>query len=166
MVRGYHRGAFFPTPSRKMQYFAKLYVLRNLEAGNKNMMRKISASVFSLALVFPIFALGVVAQTQTKEEKRAIEVEQKLKKMGTGERVRVKAKLYSGTQYDGYLSQVTDDEFTVVDKAGKANTVKYSDVRSIGGKNLSTGAKIGIGIGIGAAATLLIIFAIIASLDD
>ena len=42
----------------------------------------------------------------------------------------------------------------VVDKTGNPNTIKYSDVKSLGGKNLSTGVKIAIGVAIGVGATL------------
>lgn len=130
------------------------------------MLRKFSAGFFVFAVLFPMLGYNVIAQTQTKEQKKAIEVKQKLKEMGTGERVRVKVKLYSGTQYDGYLSVTNEDDFIVVDKSGNPNTIKYSDVKSIGGKNFGTGVKIGVGIAIGALVTLLVIIGIIYASDS
>lgn len=117
----------------------------------------------SIVLMFAVFggtlSTTLVAQnTQTKQEKKAADVEAKIKKLGAGERVVVKVKLYSDTRYEGYVSQANDDDFVVVDKAGASNTIKYSDVKSIGGKNLSTGAKIGIGVGIGAGIALLVLY--------
>ena len=154
--------------SRNMQYFVNVFFQLQIteKLGVTQMLRKLSAVFFLFTVLFPIGATNVIAQTQTKEEKKAIEVEQKLEKMGTGERVRVKVKLYSGTQYEGYLSFTNEDDFIVVDKAGKPNTIKYTEVKSIGGKNLATGVKIGIGIGIGALATLLIIIGIIYASDS
>jgi hypothetical protein len=64
------------------------------------------------------------------------------------------------------LSEANDEDFVVVDKGGNPNRLRYSDVDKIGGRNLSTGAKIAIGVGIGVGATILTILAIIASLDD
>jgi hypothetical protein len=44
---------------------------------------------------------------------------------------------------------------------GKSNTFKYSEVDSIGGKNLSTGTKIGIGIGVGVGVGILVALLIV-----
>lgn len=124
----------------------------------------------ALLLVFSFFTLQLTPafaqDKQTKEEKKTAKVKEKIKKLGIGERVKVKVNLYNGTSYQGYVSEVTEENFVVVDKNGNPNTVKYSDVDSVGGKNLSTGAKIAIGAGIGAGATILAIFIIIAALDD
>lgn len=56
------------------------------------------------------------------------------------------------------MNQADDESFVIVDKAGGSNTVKYSDVNKVGGKNLSTGAKIAIGVGIGVGGTILAIY--------
>lgn len=116
-------------------------------------------ALLSLTLSIPAFA-------QTSQEKKAAEVKTKIKKLGLGERVKVKIKLYSDTSYQGYVSEANDDSFVVVDKNGTSNTIKYTDVKSVGGKNLSTGAKIAIGVGIGVGATILTLLLLIASLDD
>ena len=106
------------------------------------------------------------AQAQTKQQQQTEKVKAKIKKLGLGERVRVKVKLYNESTYQGYVSQANEDDFVVIDKTGNPNTIKYADVKSVGGRNLSTGAKIAIGVGIGVGATILTILAIIASLDD
>jgi hypothetical protein len=82
----------------------------------------------------------------------------KVVKFGTGDRARIKVKLYNDTKYRGYVKEAGEDNFVVVDKAGSVTTISYADVSSISGKNLSTGAKIGIGIGIGAGVTLFILY--------
>lgn len=122
----------------------------------------------SALLIFAIIGVfsGTNLSAQTKQDKKAAKVEEKLKKLGTGEKATVKVKLYNATTYQGYLSEANDEDFVVIDKGGNPNRLRYSDVDKIGGRNLSTGAKIAIGVGIGVGATILTILAIIASLDD
>lgn len=92
-----------------------------------------------------------------KREKKAQEIKQKIQKLGTGQSAVVKVKLYNDTEYKGYVSRAGEDDFEVVDTARTPHAVRYSDVRSIGGRNMSTGAKIAIGIGIGAGVALLVL---------
>jgi len=117
------------------------------------------ASIFCVSLAIPAFG-------QTNEQKQTEKVKSKIKKLGLGERVKVKIKLYNDSSHQGYVSQANDDDFVVVDKTGNSTTIKYSDVKSVGGKNFSTGAKIAIGIGIGVGATILALALIFASLND
>jgi hypothetical protein len=125
--------------------------------------------VLSLAVISTLITtapLFVLAQTtDAKREKREQEVKQKIQKLGTGQKAVVKVKLHNDTEYKGYVSRANDSDFEVIDTAGSSHVVPYADVRSIGGKNLSTGAKIGIGVGIGAAATILIILVTLSHLD-
>jgi hypothetical protein len=119
-------------------------------------------SMMLIAAIIGLVSQGtLLAQAKpTKQEQKAVEVKEKIAKLGTGSKAVVKATLYSGTAYQGFVSSAGQDDFVIVDKAGTSTTVKYSDVNKIGGKNMSTGAKIAIGIGIGAGATLLILWAI------
>ena len=130
-------------------------------------MSKLISLFLIAAIVGYASQISLHAQSKpTKQEEKAAKVKEKIKKFGTGEKAYVKVTLYSGTTYQGNVSESSEDGFVVVDKAGTSHNVKYSDVNKIGGKNMSTGAKIGIGIAIGAGATILIILAIIASLED
>jgi len=127
--------------------------------------------ILSFLLITALFGFvcspTLTAQTtQTKQEKKAEKVKTKIKKLGSGESAKVKVTLYNETSYKGYVREAGDADFVVVDKGGTPHTAKYSDVKSIGGKNMSTGAKMGIGIGIGAGATILALLLIFASLDD
>lgn len=89
-----------------------------------------------------------------------------MRALGTGEAVKVKVKLYSGVSHKGHLNQAGNDDFVVVDKAGSSHTIRYADVKSIGGKNLSTGKKIAIGIGIGAGVTLLVLYLVFLEITE
>jgi len=126
-----------------------------------------------IPLVITLFAIGLIGlptaslaqSTDAKRVEKAKQVKEKIGKLGAGRSAVVKLKLYNDTEYKGYISRSGDEDFDVVDISGGSHTVRYADVRSIGGKNMSTGAKIAIGVGIGAGATILIIFLIIAHLD-
>jgi len=120
----------------------------------KTMSFVLIASVFCVSLTAPLFAQS----QQSDQQKQTEKVKSKIKKLGLGERVKVKVKLYNESSYQGYVSQANEDDFVVVDKTGSSNTIKYSDVKSVGGKNLSTGTKIAIGVGIGAGVTLLVLY--------
>ena len=119
----------------------------------------------TLLLIFSFFSLQITSifaqNNQTKEEKKTAKVKEKIKGLGTGEKVVVSVKLYSGTKYQGYVKEITNDDFVVIDKDGSSKTIKYSDVNSVGGKNFSTGAKIGIGVGIGVGVGILLAFLIL-----
>jgi len=122
-----------------------------------------------MAISVLAYASAVPARAQTdqaKRDRKAAEIKAKIGKIGTGEKARVKVKLYDNTRYEGHLREVNETGFVVVTKEGASHNVNYSDVKSLGGRNLSTGAKIGIGIGIGAAATILTLLLIFASLED
>lgn len=131
------------------------------------MIKTFLATISILGILSLTFALPAAAQTKpSKQEEKAAKVKDKIKKLGLGERTKLKAKLYSGTTYQGYVSQANEDDFVVVDKNGNPNTIKYADVDKVGGRNLSTGAKIGIGIGIGVGAVIIFLAIVFASLND
>jgi len=115
--------------------------------------------LLSLAATF-VAASPVAALAQTtdpKREKRSREVKEKIQKLGTGQSAVVKIKLYNNTEHKGYVAGAGGEDFELVDTARNSHTIKYSDVRSIGGKNMSTGKKIAIGVGIGAGITVLVL---------
>ena len=122
------------------------------------MFRKFAAAFLSLMVFTAASAFPVSAQSDlAKREKRAAEIKTKIGKIGTGEKARVNVKLYGNTRYEGHLREVNDTDFVVVTKDGASHNVNYSDVRSLGGQNLSTGAKIAIGAGIGLAILIIVV---------
>lgn len=125
-------------------------------------------AIFSILVILTLtFAMPTTAQTKpTKQEEKTAKVKEKIRKLGLGERVKVKVKLYDKTTHQGYVKEANDNDFVVIDKTGNPHIVRYADVDSVGGRNLSTGAKIGIGIGIGVGATILTLLLIFASLND
>ncbi|MFN7947522.1 MAG: hypothetical protein U0Z53_19390 [Blastocatellia bacterium] len=120
------------------------------------------------AVLITAFSLQT-AQAASKEEKAAAlsaKVKSGIAGLGTGQQARVQIKLRDKTKLNGFISEITDENFTVTDlKNGRATQVAYPDVQSVRGNNLSTGAKIAIGAAIGAGVTLLVLWAIVSSLD-
>lgn len=108
-------------------------------------MHRILSVFFAISLIAGTIVIPALGQTtQTDQQKKIEKIRTQVKKLGTGEKAKIKVNLNDATTYQGYVKESSQDDFIIVDKAGSSATVKYSDVKSIGGKNLSTGAKIAI----------------------
>lgn len=111
--------------------------------------------ILSLMLVALLIQLASVtpASAKTKEENKQAQRTEKVKagiaKLGVGEMARVKVKLQDGTKLEGYVSEVSNENFVVMGtKTGATVTVAYPQVKQVKGNNLSTGARIAIGVAI------------------
>jgi hypothetical protein len=119
--------------------------------------------VLSLVLVgFLLSVAGVsVAHAGLKEEKEARfadKVKEGVSKLGTGAEARIEVKLRDKTKRKGYVSEVGEDSFVIVDeKTSATSTVTYSQVKQVKGKNLSTAAEIAIGVGVILLPILLVV---------
>lgn len=122
-----------------------------------------------LTLILPVLVLNLFlcasVFAETKEEKAA-KLSEKVKaditKLGTGTDARVEVKLKDGTKIKGYVSQINDTNFVVVnEKTGMATEIAYPNAKQVKGKNLSSGAKIAIVVGavVGAIIIIGLIFA-------
>lgn len=104
--------------------------------------------------------LAVFADGGKKEKAFAEKVKTEVAKLGTGTDAKVRVTLKNGSKVKGYVKEVTDEGFVVInEKTDAAVEVSYSQAKQVKGNNLSTGAKIAIGIGI-AVAVILIVSAI------
>lgn len=84
-----------------------------------------------------------------KDAQFAQKVKREIAKLGTGANARVEVKLRDKTKLKGYISEVGDESFAVVnDKTGAATTASYPQVIQVKGNNLGTGIKIAIGVGL------------------
>ena len=122
--------------------------------------------IFVVGLALPVHIVAQTSDSDAKRAKKALEVKEKVGKLGTGRDAVVKVKLYSDTEYRGYISSAGPDDFEVTTVGGSTHSVSYDDVRSIGGKNMTTGKKIAIGVGIGAGVALLIFYLIFRELAE
>ena len=115
-----------------------------------------------LAVLILNLSLSAAAFAGTKEEKAAKlaeKVKTNITKIGTGKNARIEVKLRDNTKLEGYISQINENSFVVVDdKTGNNSEVPYSNAKQVKGNNLSTGVKIAIGIGVILAVILVIGF--------
>ena len=125
----------------------------------------------SLALVILVInlALGATAFASVKADKEAkfaTKVKNELVKLGTGTDARVEVKLRDKTKLKGYISQIKENSFVVVEDSTNTSTeISYSQAKQVKGNNLSTGAKIAIGIGIGVAIFFVVLFFLVTDRD-
>ncbi|HJP92554.1 MAG TPA: hypothetical protein VJ875_11400 [Pyrinomonadaceae bacterium] len=99
----------------------------------------------------------LAANSPEKEARFAQKIKAEIAKLGSGPDARVDLKLRDKTKLKGYISEVGDQSFAVVDaKTGSATTVTYPQVKQVKGNNLSTGAKIAIGVSIAVAVFFII----------
>ena len=103
-------------------------------------------------------SVSVFAETKVeKDAKFADKVKMNITKLGTGKDARVEVKLRDKTKLKGYISQINETGFVVVDeKTGAATEVSYSNAKQVKGNNLSTG----VGIVIGVAVVVIVLFLI------
>ena len=106
----------------------------------------------ALAVLVINLSLGATAFAETKAEKTAKfaeKVKVNVAKLGTGKDARVEVKLRDNTKLKGYISQINENNFVVVnDKTGTASEVPYANAKQVKGNNLSEGVKIALGIGL------------------
>ncbi len=117
----------------------------------------LSFSLICLLLVTatPLF---VSAQTRTDNTDSTIaKVKTAVQKRGTGENKRVEVKMLNGTKLKGYISQTSEDSFTLVDaKTKQPSTIAYGDVAKVSNRP-SKGDIIILGIVAGAAVVAAVV---------
>ena len=125
------------------------------------MFRKIFAMMLSATVLLTAFGVQS-ARAQGLADTHATEkIKTKVQKIGTGGNARVEVKLRDNTQMKGYISDASQDSFTVVDnKTGARNSVLYADASSVkktgGGVSTKTWLIVG-AAAIGAVVTWIIV---------
>ena len=117
-----------------------------------------------ISLFLIILLLGFSSSTAKansnpeKETILAAKVKNGISQLGSGKEVQVKVRMKDGRKLKGYVSEVNADDFIVIDDLNMANTIPYSVIKQIRGKNNLTGKKIAI-----VAVAILLLLAIAAS---
>jgi hypothetical protein len=129
--------------------------------GNK-MFKKYLTLILAVLILNLSFSASAFAGTkEEKAAKLAEKVKTNVTKLGTGKNARVEVKLRDNTKLKGYISQINENGFVVVnDKTGNASEVAYLNAKQVKGNNLSTGVKIAIGIGIAVAILVIVAYAL------
>ena len=122
------------------------------------MSQRFISVVLSTAVVWLMCAGAIRANPSgEKEATLAAKVKAGIAKLGTGPAAQVELKLRDKTKLKGYIHEIAEDHFVLIDaRTGAATAVPYPQVKQVKGNNLSTDAKITIGIGL----AVLVIFII------
>lgn len=113
----------------------------------------VSVLILNLSLGASVFA-----NMKTENETKFAEaVKANIAKLGVGKDAQVKVKLKDGTKLKGYVSQINENSFVVInEKTGVSTEVTYQNVKQVKGNNLSKGVKIAIIVGVIFIITVLI----------
>lgn len=111
------------------------------------MLKKITAMmVFVLVLNLAITPYAFASDNPVRDAKLVEKVKTGIAKLGTGPEAKVEIKLKVGTKLKGYVTEISDEKFVVMDsRTGQTVPVLYSTVKQVKGNNLSKGAIITIG---------------------
>ena len=122
------------------------------------MTRKLLAMSLAVLLLNLLCIKPVGATTRREDEAKSAEkVKDEIARLGTGPEALIELKLRDGRKLKGYISELDETDFVVVDgKSSVPTTVAYPQVQKVKGNNLSTGVKIAIGISAAIGALLLI----------
>jgi hypothetical protein len=103
---------------------------------------------------------ALASSNSDKDASLAQKIKTGISKLGVGQSSRVSLKLRDKTRVAGYISEVGDESFEVINpESGARTTVAYPDVVQVKGNNLSTRTKviIGVAIAVGVAITLYLV---------
>lgn len=131
------------------------------------MFKKYLTLTLTVLIMNLFFGISAFAQTQNDKDSRLVlNVKNTVARVGTEPNRKIKITQKDGTKLKGYITEIKDDYFTVLDtKSGKVVTVDYSQVaeakpdisfnfgKTIGKAALSTG----IAIAVVTISTLLIV---------
>ena len=112
-------------------------------------------TLLTCLMIFLLMPVAALAKTVTPDDAR-----NKIARIGTGDKARVKVKLKDGTKIEGYVVETRADDFVVRNKATKGmNTIAYNDIDTLDAKRKSNGKTIAILAGVGGGIVAAIILA-------
>lgn len=113
------------------------------------MFKKIATLILLGFVLNLFFYTPLRANNSVKESKNARKVKNEIIKLGSGTQSIVKLKLRDKSELQGYVKEIGDESFTVVDRqSNKETEVSYAKVKKARGQNYSTGQKILIVVGL------------------
>ena len=121
------------------------------------MFKKYLTLILTILVINLSFSTVAFAETKAeKEAKFAQKVKTEVTKLGVGTEAKIEVKLKDGTKLKGYVSNISDENFSVTnDKTGAVTEIPYPNAKQVKGNNLNTGVKIVIIAGIFVAVLLV-----------
>ena len=122
------------------------------------MLKKYLTLILTILVINLSFSAVAFADTKVeKEAKFAEKVKANVTKLGTGKDAKVEVKLKDGTKIKGYIRQIYEGSFVVIDdKTGASTEIPYPQVKQAKGKSDTYYFVFGI-VGIAALIALLIV---------
>ena len=104
-------------------------------------------ALMALVVNLSLAPSALAADKLSKEAKHSAKVKAAIAKLGKGPDARIKVKLRDGTKLKGYVSEISEDSFTVTDpESGTSTAIPYPNAKQVQGNNLSSGLWISIGV--------------------
>ena len=104
-------------------------------------------AIMALVVNLSLAPSALAADKLSKEAKHAAKVKAGIAKLGTGKDAKIKVKLNDGTKLKGYVSEISEDSFTVTDpESGTSTAIPYPNAKQVQGNNFSRHAVIAIGL--------------------
>ena len=112
---------------------------------------KRTLTIVCLATLIAVCTFVPAAQAQQQSDQTAKVKAEVVNRLNKKEE-HVKIRLRNGTEVKGYITQTSDNGFTLSNEKTKTGTdIAYADVQHVEGRGMSKTKKIAIGVGIGAA---------------
>ena len=98
----------------------------------KNLL-SMALAVLLLSMTTPIRSS---AQSPTQKDQQADQIRAKVTRLSTGTQARVEVKLKDNTKLKGYIGQIAEDKFALIDpKHGTVTPIPYDQVQQIKNTN-------------------------------
>lgn len=94
-------------------------------------MFKKSLTAALAALLINLAAAGHARAGVAQDAAAVLKVKEAVARLGTGPEARAEVKLKNRTKLKGYVTEASDEHFTVVDSDGRATRVAYAEVESV-----------------------------------
>ena len=96
------------------------------------MFKKLLSLAIAVLLTGTITSVPVLAQSQASDPAQAEKIKVKVTRIGTGKRATVNVKLRDNTKLKGYIGEIAQEHFTLVDpRHGTVTPVPYEQVQQI-----------------------------------
>src|SRR6266849_10988997 len=114
------------------------------------MFEKLLSLALAVLLTGMITCVPASAQSQAgKDPQQAEKIKAKVTRLGTGKQARVEVKLKDNTKLKGYIGQIAEDRFALIDpKHGTVTPIPYAQVQQIKNTNHSGWYALGFGAAI------------------
>jgi hypothetical protein len=121
--------------------------------------KTIAVGIAGILISMALGIESIYARTKEGKDVESEKIRAGIYKLGIGKDARVVVKLRDKTELQGYISEVSEDFFTVTDlKTEASSVVAYPNVRQVKGHNLTTRTKIIIGVAIAVGVGIVLYF--------